>query len=160
MSPIRIFLILGSIILLFSGLIHMMTSIFVTTGADPMVSAFDMSRPRAPSDARKLKNPIPLSGEAISNGKALYEGKGNCFVCHGLNGHGDGEAGVMLSPPPRNFTDVQFQRLRADGELFWTIRYGVPDTAMFAFVPRHLTEEEVWMIVHYLRTMWKEEEPM
>ncbi|MCG3112967.1 MAG: c-type cytochrome [Candidatus Manganitrophus sp. SB1] len=160
MNPIRIFLILGSIILLFSGLIHMMTSLFVTTDTDPMVSAFDMSRPRAPSDARKLKNPIPLSGDAISNGKALYEGKGNCFVCHGMNGHGDGEAGVMLSPPPRNFTDVQFQRLRADGELFWTIRYGIPDTAMFAFVPRHLTEEEVWMIVHYLRTMWKEEEPM
>lgn len=160
MSPIRIFLILGSIILLFSGLIHVMTSLFVTTDADPMVSAFDMSRPRAPSDARKLTNPIPLSGDAISNGKALYEGKGNCFVCHGMNGHGDGEAGVMLSPPPRNFTDVQFQRLRTDGEIFWTIRYGIPDTAMFAFVPRHLTEEEVWMVVHYLRTMWKEEEPM
>jgi len=146
MSPIRIFLVLAAIILLFSGLIHMMTSLFVTTSTDPMVSAFDLSRPRAPSDARKLKNPIPLSGEAISNGKALYEGKGNCHVCHGMKGFGDGEAGVMLSPPPRNFTDTQFQRLRTDGELFWTIRYGIPDTAMFAFVPRHLTEETSYKV--------------
>lgn len=158
MSPIRIFLTLASIIIVFAVLIHVMTNAFVTTSSDPTVSAFDLSRPRSPSDARAIKNPIPRSGDAISNGKALYEGKGNCFVCHGMGGYGDGEAGVMLSPPPRNFTDIQFQRLRTDGELFWTIKYGIPDTAMFAFIPRHLTEEEAWMIVHYIRTMGKEED--
>lgn len=158
MSPIRIFLTLASIIITFAVLIHIMTNAFVTTSSDPTVSAFDLSRPRSPSDARAIKNPIPRSGDAISIGKALYEGKGNCFVCHGMGGHGDGEAGVMLSPPPRNFTDIQFQRLRTDGELFWTIKYGIPDTAMFAFIPRHLTEEEAWMIIHYIRT-WGQEAP-
>lgn len=158
MNPIRIFITLGLMIIIFSGLTLLMTNIFVTnSNSDPMVAAFDLTRPRAPSDARKIKNPIPRSGEAISNGKALYEGKGNCYVCHGISGHGDGEAGAMLSPPPRNFTDIQFQRLRTDGELFWTIRYGIPDTSMFSFVPRHITEEEAWQIIHYIRTMGIEE---
>lgn len=157
MSPLRIFLVLASIIILFSGLIHLMTSAFVTTSNDPMVSAFDMSRPRAPSDAKKIKNPIPVSGDVIANGKAIYEGKGNCYVCHGIGGNGGGEAGVMLSPPPRNFTDIQFQRLRTDGELFWSIKFGVPDTGMFPYVPRHVTEEEAWMVIHYIRTLGPED---
>ncbi|MBI3804498.1 MAG: cytochrome c [Nitrospirae bacterium] len=154
MSPLRILLTLLSMIIVMAGLIHIMTNAFVTSSSDdPMVSAFDLTRPRAPSDARALKNPIRLSGDAISNGKALYEGKGNCYVCHGMGGHGDGEAGVMLSPPPRNFTDPQFQRLRSDGELFWTIKYGIPDTGMFSYIPRYVTEEEAWMIIHYIRTL-------
>lgn len=158
MSPLRIFLTLLSMIIIFGVIIHIMTNAFVTTSTgDPTVEAFDMARPRAPSDAKAIKNPIPRSGEAISDGKALYEGKGNCYVCHGMRGQGDGEGGVMLSPPPRNFTDIQFQRLRTDGELFWTIKYGIPDTGMFAFVPRHLTEEEAWKIVHYIRTLGQEE---
>lgn len=148
MNPLRILATLAAMILIFAGFIHLLTNAFVTTESDPLVAAYDLTRPRAPSDARKIVNPVRISGEVLSNGKAIYEGKGNCHVCHGMGGHGDGAAGVMLSPPPRNFTDVQFQRLRTDGELFWTIKHGIPDTGMFAFVPRNLTEEEAWMVVH------------
>ncbi len=153
----RIFFTLASMIIIFAALIHVMTNAFLTTSSDPMVSAFDLSRPRAPSDARAIKNPIPVSGDAIANGKAIYEGKGNCYVCHGIGGYGDGEGGVMLSPPARNFTDIQFQRLRTDGELFWSIKYGIPDTGMFSFIPRHITEDEAWMVIHYIRTLGHED---
>ena len=59
----------------------------------------------------------------------------------------------MLRPRPRDLTDPQLQRLRTDGELFWTIKFGVPDTGMFPSVPRQISEEEAWRIVRYIRTL-------
>lgn len=117
------------------------------------MSAYDLTIPRAPSDAKRLQNPIPVSSEVIAMGKALYGGKGNCFVCHGQEGRGDGEGGSMLNPPPRDFSDPTFQHLRTDGEIFWTMKYGIPATGMFSYIPRHLSEEEGWRVVHYIRAL-------
>jgi mono/diheme cytochrome c family protein len=40
------------------------------------------------SDARANPNPIPATPDNIAKGKALFEGKGTCFNCHGKNGDG------------------------------------------------------------------------
>lgn len=160
MSAPRIFLILISIIIVFGIFSHLFTSTIVPPEIDDQMVAFDMTRPRAPTEARAIKSPLPVSQETIANGKALYLGKGNCYVCHGKEGTGDGEAGVMLSPPPRDLTDSTFQMLRKDGELFYSIKHGVFGTGMFAYVPRMVTEEEAWMVVQYIRTIKRESEPM
>lgn len=116
-------------------------------------------RPRVPRDqieaARAVTNPLPASEEMIAKGKALYEGKAFCKVCHGPDGKGLGEdiaPGSLKGPLPRNFTDKKWQAARTDGELFWILQNGSKGTAMAPFIPLILTEEEAWQVLRYVRS--------
>ncbi|MBI3355960.1 MAG: cytochrome c [Nitrospirae bacterium] len=117
--------------------------------------------PAAHSDkAKALHAPFgdtrTAAAEIVAAGKTLYEGKGACFLCHGVSGKGDGPASHMQAAhPPRNFTDCAFQKERDDGELFWIIKYGSPGTGMQALIPNILSEGEGWKVVAYLRTFCK-----
>ncbi len=153
MNPIRIFATVGLMIGFFWMVTYLITTSVVPDAVDPQIAAADITRPRAPSEARAIENPIPVSEDVIASGAALYLGKGNCYICHGKEGRGDGEGGVMLNPPPRDLTDPTFQTLRTDGEIFWSIKNGVPQTGMFSYVPRMITEDEAWKIVRYVRTI-------
>jgi mono/diheme cytochrome c family protein len=114
-----------------------------------------MMQPRVPADklaeARALTSPLPLSTEVQAKGKALYEGKGTCMNCHGGSGAGDGPLAASLDPSPRNFHHHGFWRHRAEGEVFWVIKYGIPGTAMIGFSDR-LSDEEIWTIIQYERS--------
>src|SRR4030065_2711380 len=85
-------------------------------------------KPRVPadqmSDAKAMKNPVAVTPESIAKGKALFEGKGTCFNCHGKEGNGQGPAGAILNPSPRDFTNSKVQKKRKDGELFWGLKNG------------------------------------
>lgn len=110
--------------------------------------------------ALTLKSPFSdtrqAAQEVVAAGKVLYEGKGTCFLCHGVSGKGDGPANHMHAKnPPRDFTDCAFQMDRDDGELFWIIKYGSAGTGMVALIPNLLSEEEGWKVVAYLRTFCK-----
>lgn len=155
----RIILIVLSMIVAFAAFIHFFTSIVAPPETGQTFLAFDLSRPRVPSEARKLVNPIPISEEIIQQGDELFHGKGNCFVCHGDTGKGDGDAGVLLLPKPADLTNPSLHMLRTDGEIFWAMRYGIEASGMFALVPRMISEEEAWIIVHYVRTL-KIERPL
>ncbi len=116
-------------------------------------------RPRVPRDqieaARAVTNPLPASEEIIAKGKALFEGKAFCKVCHGPDGKGLGTdiaPGSLKGPLPRNFTDKAWQAVRTDGELFWILKNGSKGTAMASFVPLVLTEEEAWQVLRYVRS--------
>ncbi|MEX5216104.1 MAG: c-type cytochrome [Nitrospiraceae bacterium] len=114
-----------------------------------------MMQPRVPADklaeARALASPLSDSAEVVERGKALYEGKGTCFTCHGLSGRGDGPAGATLNPSPRNFHHRGFWRHRTEGEIFWVIKNGSPGTGMIPFGGA-LTDDEIWGLIQYLRT--------
>jgi mono/diheme cytochrome c family protein len=117
----------------------------------------DRVPPSAQQEALRSKAPFgearTAPPEIVEAGKMLYEGKGQCFLCHGLSGKGDGPAAHMHRPhPPRDFTDCAFQKEREDGELFWIIKYGSPGTGMQRLIPGQLSEEEGWKIVAYVRT--------
>jgi hypothetical protein len=107
------------------------------------------------ADAKAMKNPVASNPENIAKGKALYEGKGTCFNCHGKEGKGDGPAGAILNPSPRNFTNCKFHKKRKDGELFWVIKNGSAGTGMVSLVPAAITEEEAWTIINYERSFCK-----
>ena len=116
-------------------------------------------RPRVPRDqieaARAVTNPLPADAEMIAKGKALYEGKAFCKVCHGPDGKelgGDIASGSLKGPLPRNFTDKKWQAARTDGELFWVLKHGSKGTAMASFIPLVLTEEEAWQVLRYVRS--------
>lgn len=103
------------------------------------------------AEARALKSPLPSSPEIVEKGKALYDGKGTCFNCHGTDGGGNGPAAAKLNPAPRNFQHHGFWRHRTEGEIFWVIKHGSPGTAMIGFGPV-LSDEEIWSLIQYERT--------
>lgn len=114
-----------------------------------------MMQPRVPADklneARALKSPLPDSPEVVEKGKVIFEGKGTCFNCHGMDGGGNGPAAAQLNPSPRNFQHHGFWRHRTEGEIFWVIKNGSPGTAMIGFGPV-LSDEEIWSVIQYERT--------
>lgn len=124
----------------------------------------DPLKPRVPAGqldaAKKLgtslfKDAKSAPAAVVQEGKALYEGKGTCFNCHGKSGKGDGMAGAMLDPGPRDFTNCAFQKARTDGELFWTVKHGIQGTGMVSFTPGAVTEEDAWKIIAYVRSFCK-----
>lgn len=93
------------------------------------------------------------SPEIVAEGKDFFHGKGNCVLCHGMEGKGDGPAASKFRRhPPRDFTNCQFHEARSDGELFWVMKNGSPGTGMVSHIPWKLSEEQGWKVVAYLRT--------
>ncbi|HEY5593707.1 MAG TPA: c-type cytochrome [Nitrospiria bacterium] len=112
---------------------------------------------RVPADqqaaAKAEKNPYVGNAAAVAEGKAIFEGKGTCFTCHGMGGHGDGDAGKALDPTPRNFGNAKFYDCKTDGEMLWVIKNGSPGTAMIPAVTTGiLTEDEAKKVQAYEKT--------
>lgn len=113
---------------------------------------------RVPADqvaaAKGMKNPVANSPAAVAEGKAVFEGKGTCFTCHGMAGKGDGDAGKALDPTPRNLTNPQFQDCKSDGELFWVIKNGSAGTGMIPAVTTGIiSEDEAWKAILFIRSL-------
>ncbi|RMH32576.1 MAG: cytochrome c [Nitrospirae bacterium] len=139
-------------------------ALFLASGLALAGPERDPLKPRVPADqraaAKKLKSPFyknskKASDEIVAEGKKLYEGKGTCVNCHGKKGDGQGPAGKVLNPGPRNFTNCKFHKKRKDGELFWVIKNGSPGTGMVPLIPATISEEEAWKIIAYERSFCK-----
>ncbi len=122
----------------------------------------DPLKPRVPANqmeaVKRLAPPLFKSAGAapaaiVQEGKTLYARKGTCANCHGAGGKGDGPVGLMLDPGPRDLTNCAFQAQRTDGELFWSVKHGIPGTAMVPFAPGVVSEEETWKILAYIRSL-------
>ncbi len=83
---------------------------------------------------------------------------GNCAVCHGTRGQGDGNLYKSLYPPPANFQ--MFERLynRSDANLHHKVTHGIPWTAMPAWKKRYdfdkdqnFSPEMIWKLIRYVR---------
>lgn len=140
----------------------LLTAVMFVAATVVIAEERDPLQPRVPKDqmaeAKGLKNPVASTPESLAKGKALFEGKGTCFNCHGKEGKGDGPAGQILNPSPRNFTNCKFHKKRKDGELFWVIKNGSPGTGMVPLVPAAINEEEAWTIINYERSFCKKGE--
>ena len=90
----------------------------------------------------------PLGTDAAADGAKVYQV--NCEACHGPQGHGDGPAGVVLDPQPKNLPDLAAQV--GDDYLFWRVSTGKPGTSMAPWAGI-LTDEQIWQAVAYIRTL-------
>ena len=116
----------------------------------------DPLRPRVPLEKRltykSLSTPLYSNArsapqEVIESGEKIYERV--CSNCHGASGDGTGHSGTFLPVKPRDFTNCKFQKKRADGELYYVIKFG--SWPMPPMIPL-ITEEEAWEVVAYIRT--------
>jgi hypothetical protein len=100
-----------------------------------------------------IVNPRPMSLASLENGRTLFTRY--CSTCHGANGLGDGPvsmtstlqgplAGVLPINGPASIAKV-----RSDGHIFSTIRYGRRRMPAYQRIP----DEGRWDIVNYIRYM-------
>jgi mono/diheme cytochrome c family protein len=98
-----------------------------------------------------LVNPRPMRLESLERGRARFESF--CSPCHGAGGQGDGPVS-MTGPLKGPFVGVlavagptSIARVRSDGHLYTSIRYGRRRMPGYARIP----SAERWDIVNYLR---------
>jgi len=93
-----------------------------------------------------LESPIPYSAISVLRGAPLYAG--HCETCHGPYGNGDGPLADSLPRRPPNLSARL--SVRREGDLLWSIRFGVPGTTMPGFRER-IGEEATWDLLNFLR---------
>ena len=98
------------------------------------------------------RNPVPQTSESVAAGLSLYAT--HCQLCHGDEGLGDGPASAGLNPTPANL--IVHVPLHPDRALFDFIHDGVEGSAMPP-LSEILTDEEIWHIVNYIRTLEDDE---
>ena len=103
---------------------------------------------KAPESADQIKNPLKGDQKAVAAGETLFMQQ--CAVCHGNKGKGNGVAGASLNPKPANFWKDCVQQ-QSDGALYWKLNEGRGPMPSFS----HLTEEQKWELVHFIRTFKK-----
>jgi mono/diheme cytochrome c family protein len=101
----------------------------------------------APASSANLKNPFKGNAKATSDGKMIYNQM--CVLCHGLQGKGNGEAGLSLDKKPADFLALKIIN-ETDGAIFWKITTG---KAPMAGYEELLTEDQRWKLVNYIREL-------
>ena len=107
----------------------------------------------APPEAAARPNPVKATPEVLKKSAALFAQK--CALCHGSGGKGDGVLAATLKPRPSDLTS-EHTLMHPDGALFYKISEG--RGAMPAW-KSSLSEEERWGLVHYIRSLSREQEP-
>ena len=102
-----------------------------------------------PGKFKKMENPYS-DDEAASIGKSLW--RKHCASCHGKEGAGDGSKSAELETDPGDFTSAGFQD-QSDGVIYYKTTEGRGD--MPAFDKKIPSEEDRWILVHYMRTFAK-----
>ena len=150
------------------GLIALLFLIGCTATPEPRVESQTVAKPvatencpqvrktpSAPKAKRDRFNPVYSSEITLQAGQKLYQNAKPlaCKLCHGDQGDGKGDPDFESTPPARNFTCAPTMNKLSDGQLFWIIRNGSPNTSMPAFAD--LSEEDIWTLVFYLRSFSK-----
>jgi len=105
-------------------------------------------RSNAPAEARRLKNPVTRSAEALSVAQAKYATL--CAGCHGDDGRARTKAAGSMAVRPTDLTNYLMESMK-DGEIYWVVANGIGQR-MPAF-EKQLTEVERWQLVHHLRQL-------
>jgi mono/diheme cytochrome c family protein len=100
-----------------------------------------------PDEYKNMKNPTDPK-EDLNIGKSLYAK--HCQSCHGKEGYGDGKKANEVEGDLGDFSSAEFQS-QTDGELFYKSYIGRND--MPNFEKKLPDEEDVWLIVNYMRTL-------
>ncbi|MCF8229383.1 MAG: cytochrome c [Bacteroidales bacterium] len=100
-----------------------------------------------PEKYKTMENPTENSKMNLRIGKVLYAK--HCKSCHGSNGLGDGPKAASLDTFSGDFSSEVFQS-QTDGELYYKTTFGKDE--MPAFDKTIPSDEDRWLIVHYMRT--------
>jgi mono/diheme cytochrome c family protein len=120
-------------------------------GAMGAVGHAGQAKPAAANAAAKaLKNPVPANVASVEAGKAVFTKY--CRSCHGAEGKGDGP-GTPKDVHPANLASGKFVHGGSDGEIFTTIKTGVPPKFDMDSWDGRIKDPDIWNLVNYIRTL-------
>ena len=91
--------------------------------------------------------------ELVARGRDLYQA--NCSSCHGNSGEGDGLAGVVMTPPPRNFHQVDgWTNGRRVSDIYRTLDEGIVKNGMASF--SYISPADRFALAHFVRAFMKD----
>lgn len=93
------------------------------------------------------KNPIPADDLSIAKGEKIYERY--CLSCHGIEGKGDGNMSAYFAKAAADLSRSDLDK-KDDVYIFKKITAGNYPMPGFE---QHLSEEDLWHAVNYLRTL-------
>jgi len=108
------------------------------------------AKPAANAAAKALKNPVPADAASVEAGKAVFAKY--CRSCHGAEGKGDGP-GAPKDVHPANLASGKFVHGGSDGEIFTTIKMGVPPKFDMDAWDGRIPDKDIWNLVNYIRTL-------
>jgi len=127
----------------------LLTVTVITSGFTKFFQADPKPWP-VPEKNAKMANPVKSDDESLKTGKEVWAK--HCQSCHGKTGKGDGSKAAQLKTEPGDFTKADFQK-QTDGAIYYKVAEGRDD--MPAFKKKIADEEEIWLVVNYLRTFKK-----
>ncbi|MGA1981694.1 MAG: cytochrome P460 family protein [Acidobacteriaceae bacterium] len=102
-----------------------------------------------PLEAGKMKNPLPETDEAVSQGQEVF--LGSCAQCHGADARGDTSIGRNMYPPAMDLSSPHVQHW-SDAELFWIIQNGVRLTGMPSW-KSSVSEDDTWKLARFIHNI-------
>jgi mono/diheme cytochrome c family protein len=111
-----------------------------------------MAYPAPPAEYAGKKNPMGGDAAAAEAGKQTFNIY--CASCHGQSGQGDGPAAASLDPKPQDLAGHEVEM--GDDYLYWRIAEGGMMEPFKSAMPAWkdaLSEEQIWQIISYLRTL-------
>ncbi|MDP2826253.1 MAG: cytochrome c [Sulfuritalea sp.] len=113
--------------------------------------AADRQIPTAPQNYLDMKNPLTVSQAVVDRGETVYK---KCNKCHGSKGDGKGNSASGMEIQPTAFSAPGYMKGRSDGQLFFIIEKGSPNTDMEAWGPgsdANLSKDDIWSLIAHLR---------
>jgi hypothetical protein len=108
-----------------------------------------------PLHAASFLPPVDVRRAVIPNDSLLRAGRelfrANCASCHGENGQGDGPAGLMLNPKPRNFhVATGWTNGAKVTEIYRTLQEGIIRNGMASY--NYLPPGDRFALIHLVRS--------
>lgn len=101
----------------------------------------------SPSAAQQPTPAVPdtnaITPQAVDHGRALFHGKGTCYMCHGAKLEGTQVAPTLKAHAWRDAKDGAFD------EIIRVASHGVPGTVMVAF-PGGISRAELTDVASYI----------
>lgn len=84
-------------------------------------------------EARETSTSLAVSPAAMTEATTIFNMR--CVPCHGSVGKGDGPASKGLTPPPRSFSDSEWQKSISDEHIEKIIKFGGAAVARSPMMP-------------------------